>query len=97
MPITAAKEMIARHCKEEGEMRPSKSRAALESAIALTAGALGIITIFWHDWVESLTGWNPDQHNGAAEWLTVVTLIMVAAISGTLARRSWRLLAAARE
>ena len=77
-------------------MRLSKFRAGLESVTALAAGISGIITIFWHDWIEALTGWDPDQHNGAAEWLVVVTLLVVAILTGIAARRDWRRLAAAR-
>jgi len=76
-------------------MKPSKARAGLETALALAAGLLGIITIFWHDWIEALTGWDPDQHAGALEWLIVVALLAVAVIVGSAARRHWRLLLAA--
>jgi undecaprenyl pyrophosphate phosphatase UppP len=78
-------------------MRPLKFRAALESVIALIAGVLGVITIFWHDWIEALTGWDPDHHNGSAEWLIVVILLIAAAIAGLFARRHWRQLATAVE
>ena len=73
-------------------MRPSKARVGLETAIALLAGVLGVVTIFWHDWVEAMTGWDPDQHSGSAEWLVVVALLIVAVAMGTAARRHWRLL-----
>ena len=36
-------------------LRRSKVRAQLETAVALFAGILGILTIFWHDWIEALT------------------------------------------
>ena len=75
-------------------MKPSKTRAGLETVIALLAGLLGIVTIFWHDWIEALTGWDPDQHNGSAEWLIVAGLLVVSAAMGTLARRHWRLVLA---
>jgi len=45
--------------------KPSRSRAVAETAIACFAGALGVVTIFWHDWIEALTGWDPDHHNGS--------------------------------
>lgn len=77
-------------------MGPSKIHAALESAIALFAGSLGVITVFWRDWIEILTGWDPDHHNGSAEWLIVIALLTVAAVAAIAARRSWRALAAAR-
>lgn len=78
-------------------MRSLKIRAALESIIALLAGVLGVITVFWHDWIEAVTGWDPDQHNGTAEWFIVVALLIAAAIAGVFARRHWRLLATAQE
>lgn len=75
-------------------MRRSKVRARLEMTVALCAGILGILTIFWHDWIEALTGWDPDHHNGTAEWVVVVGLLAVAVAMGLVARRHWRLLAA---
>ncbi|HXZ72531.1 MAG TPA: hypothetical protein VEH31_16890, partial [Streptosporangiaceae bacterium] len=81
----------------EGEgrrLRHSKVRVRVEMAIALFAGVLGILTIFWHDWIELLTGWDPDHHNGSVEWILVVALLAVAATMGFAARRHWRLLTA---
>jgi hypothetical protein len=37
-------------------MTRSKVRPRLEAIVALCAGILGILTIFWHDWIEALTG-----------------------------------------
>jgi hypothetical protein len=88
---------IAPH--EESHMgevvKPSKVRIGLETAIALFAGALGILAVFWHDWIEGLTGWDPDQHSGAYEWLIVGVLLALAVIPGAAARRNWRLRTAA--
>jgi hypothetical protein len=75
-------------------VKPSKVRVRLEMAVALCAGILGIVTIFWHDWIEALTGWDPDQHNGSAEWLIVAVLLAVAVAMALVARRHWKLLAA---
>jgi undecaprenyl pyrophosphate phosphatase UppP len=72
----------------------SKVRVRLETAIAACAGILGVITIFWHDWIEALTGWDPDHHNGAFEWLIVAALLAVAIVMGVVARRHWQALAA---
>ena len=73
-------------------MKPSKLLARLETAVAAVTGLLGILTIFWHDWIEALTGWDPDHHNGSFEWLIVAFLLAVAAAMGLSARRHWRLL-----
>jgi hypothetical protein len=75
-------------------LKLTKGRVRLESAIALCAGVIGVITIFWHDWIEALTGWDPDHHNGAFEWLIVAVLLAVAVIMGFMARRHWRVVAA---
>jgi undecaprenyl pyrophosphate phosphatase UppP len=71
----------------------SKVRVWLEITITLCAGILGILTIFWHDWIEALTGWDPDRHSGSLEWIIVVGLLAIAVAMGTVARRHWKLLA----
>jgi hypothetical protein len=72
-------------------MKPSMLRIRVEAATAVLAGALGIVTVFWHDWIEALTGWDPDQHDGSAEWLIVALLLAVAVAMGTVSRRHWKL------
>jgi undecaprenyl pyrophosphate phosphatase UppP len=72
-------------------------RARLEMTVALVAGILGILTTFWHDWIEILTGWDPDHHDGQAEWLVVAGLLVVAVTAGLAARRHWRLLSGVRQ
>jgi hypothetical protein len=62
--------------------------------VALCAGILGILTIFWHDWIEALTGWDPDQQNGTVEWIVVAGLLAVAVAMGLVAHRHWKLLTA---
>jgi hypothetical protein len=63
----------------------------METAVTSCAGGLGILTMFWHDWIEALTGWDPDHHNGSVEWLIVAALLVVAAVLGALTRREWKL------
>jgi hypothetical protein len=75
-------------------LKPTKVRVRLEMAVALCAGILGLLTIFWHDWIEALTGQDPDHHNGSAEWIVVVGLLAVAVAMGFAARRHWKLLTA---
>ncbi len=76
-------------------LKPSRFRVVAETAIALLAGALGVLTIFWHDWIEALTGWDPEHHNGSFEAMIVAVLLLTAAAVGASARRVWRLRAAA--
>lgn len=81
--------------KGEGRsLKRLKVRVRLEMAVALAAGILGLATIFWHDWIEMLTGLDPDQHNGSVEWLLVAVLLAIAVAMGLVARRHWRLLTA---
>jgi hypothetical protein len=80
---------------QETRMKPSKIKLWLEAALAVCAGALGILTMFWPAWIEALTGWDPDHHNGSLEWLIVATLLALSAAMGLLANRHRRLLAAA--
>jgi hypothetical protein len=72
-------------------MKPSMLRIRVEAAIAVFAGTVGIVTVFWHDWIEALTGWDPDRHNGSFEWLIVAVLLAVAVAMGTVSRRHWKL------
>ncbi len=74
-------------------LTPLKLRAQLEAVGALCAGILGVLTIFWHDWLEAVTGWDPDQHNGSGEWIVVIALLAASVATGLAARRHWKLLA----
>jgi hypothetical protein len=69
---------------------PSRARIGIEVGVAFFAGVLGVVTIFWHDWIEALTGWDPDHHSGSIEWLIVAVLLVVCAGLGALAQRDRR-------
>jgi hypothetical protein len=75
-------------------MKFARYRLYLERGIAVLAGGLGLLTAFWHDWIEGLTGWDPDHHDGSVEWLIVAILLAAALASGLLAHRDRRRLAA---
>jgi len=64
-------------------------RFKIETVFASLAGVLGVVTLFWHDWLE-VTGWDPDRHSGSAEWITAAVLLLVALVLGALARREYR-------
>ena len=64
--------------------------ARIETTVAILTGALGIITIFWHDWIEILTGWDPDHHNGSVEVVLIVALLAMSVTCAVLARRTYR-------
>lgn len=61
----------------------------IETTLAAVSGVLGVVTLFWRDWLE-VTGWDPDHHNGSAEWIIAVALIAAAIALGAMARREHR-------
>lgn len=61
-------------------------RFKIESILAAVSGLLGVVTLFWHEWLEAF-GWDPDHGNGSVEWLIVGVLLLTALVLGLLARR----------
>ena len=59
----------------------------IEAALAVLCGGLAVLTIFWQDWIEALTGYDPDQHDGSVEWLIVIALFAICAVLALLAIR----------
>lgn len=55
---------------------------------------LCVLTAARPDWIEAMLGVNPDAGSGALEWLLAGAFLAVALVSGALALRSWRSLAA---
>jgi hypothetical protein len=64
-------------------------RFYIEAGLATVSAALGALTIAWHDWIEMLTGLDPDAHDGTLEWLIVIGLLTVSAASALLAKRDY--------
>jgi hypothetical protein len=62
----------------------------LEGGFASACGMLAVLTLFWRDWIEALTGFNPDQGNGLLEWALVGGLALACVLSGMATRREWR-------
>ena len=59
--------------------------SALAVALALTTGLL-----LWHpDWIEVLTGADPDHGSGAAEWILVIVSATATLLLSGFARREW--------
>jgi hypothetical protein len=70
-------------------MASLRIRFWIETVAAVAAGLLAVLTIFVPDWIE-FSGWDPDNHSGAAEWWVVVFLAVVAIASAVAARLEWR-------
>jgi DMSO/TMAO reductase YedYZ heme-binding membrane subunit len=62
----------------------------LESVLGSITGVVAIITLFWHDWIETIFGVDPDRGNGSAEWLVILILLAVTLILAIGARLEWR-------
>jgi uncharacterized membrane protein len=62
----------------------------VEIGLAAITGLLALITPIFPDWIEFVSGWDPDQHNGSVEWLIVAGLFVVTVVMGALAGIEWR-------
>ena len=67
-----------------------RARAWLETFLAALAAGLAVLTLISHEWIEVLTGMDPDEGSGSLEWLIVVICGVLAVLCSVLARRSWR-------
>jgi hypothetical protein len=67
-----------------------RARFWLESSLAGLLSLLAVATLFWRDWIEALSGVDPDRHSGLLEWLVVAGLLMLAGAATAGARVEWR-------
>jgi DMSO/TMAO reductase YedYZ heme-binding membrane subunit len=67
-----------------------RARFWLESVLALLCGVLAVVTLVWRDWIERLTGVDPDRHSGALEWAIVAGLLVLTVVIASAARVEWR-------
>jgi hypothetical protein len=75
--------------------RKMRTRFWVETVLAAATGALFVLTLRWHDWLEAL-GFEPDNDDGTAEWLIVAGSLVVCIVFVLLARLEWRRPAPAR-
>jgi hypothetical protein len=62
----------------------------IETGLAAITGLLALITPIFPDWIEFVSGWDPDQHDGSVEWLIVVGLFVIAVAMIAAAAIEWR-------
>jgi hypothetical protein len=62
----------------------------VETGLAALTGLLCVITPFWPDWIEAISGWDPDQHDGSVEWAIAAGLFVLTILIGAAARSEWR-------
>jgi hypothetical protein len=73
-------------------MRAKSMRARfwVEVIFAALAFALMVLTLVTREWIEELTGKDPDGGDGSLEWFVVVACAVVALVTASWARREWR-------
>jgi hypothetical protein len=62
----------------------------VEIGSAAITGLLALITPIFPDWIEFVSGWDPDQHDGSVERIIVVGLFVVTIVMVALAASEWR-------
>jgi hypothetical protein len=61
-----------------------------EAGLGSLCGFLAILTLFWRDWIEAMSGFDPDRHSGSLEWAVVAGLLLACVFVGLAARSEWR-------
>jgi hypothetical protein len=70
-----------------------RRRARCEIVLAGVGFGLFALTLVYPEWIEALTGFEPDAGSGALEFAVAGALLLVALVSAALASRDHRRLA----
>jgi DNA-binding NarL/FixJ family response regulator len=65
-------------------------RFSVEAGLAALCGFLAVLTLLTCDWIEALTGFDPDRNNGSSEWTIVAALFLACILLSIAARADWR-------
>jgi hypothetical protein len=63
-----------------------RARFWVEAGLASLCGLLAVLSLFWRDWIEALTGFDLDHHNGSFEWMIVAGLFLICILVSFAAR-----------
>jgi hypothetical protein len=74
-------------------MEQLRRRLRIEVLLALISALLCALTLVFPQWIEELTGLEPDAGSGALEWIIAGIFLVAAVVSAALARRDYRRLA----
>lgn len=83
---------MTRQRESTREVRAARTRYLVTGCLAGVSAGLLVVTLVWREWVELLTGLDPDAGDGALEWLLVATFAALALATGLAslhARRRW--------
>jgi hypothetical protein len=75
---------------EEAPLKHPRKRFWVEAVFAALCAALTVTTLITREWIEEVFGVDPDGGSGAAEWLIVAALGVLAIATGLLARAERR-------
>jgi hypothetical protein len=75
---------------DSNSKRKLQRRFWLKAVIGAVTGVLSVVTPIWPDWIEAISGWDPDQHDGSAEWMIVTALLIVTVSVLAMAAREWQ-------
>jgi hypothetical protein len=62
----------------------------VQAALAALATAMCVLTLATPDWIEALTGLDPDAHSGSLESALAAALAVAALAALAAARAEWR-------
>lgn len=71
-----------------------KFRILLMTFLLMTSVVLLMVTVAAPDWIEKLTGAEPDAASGSAEVLITMALVSLTVVSGLSTIMAWRAVAA---
>ena len=66
----------------------------IEVSLAAITALLALVTPVFPDWIEAVSGWDPDQHDGSVERMIIVGLFVVTLVLVAAATVEWRRTAA---
>jgi hypothetical protein len=81
------------HSEEEGMYH--RRWFWLEIGLASLTGLLALVTTVFPDWIEFVSGWDPDQHDGSVERMIVIGLAILTGALLSLAAVEWHRTASA--